>query len=181
MPLRDGLITACANPHIEWKVTRAPGTVWSFCVNECLSMSCHHFFSIITCNAHFPFCKCLLWCVKIKCDLKCCRTWFMHPIGMLAAIIFKCGLEPGGQDHSLPNLLPTVHPHPLGSQKYYFSYRPFQEQPQRAIRTREQWWPHCDVIMASNGFLEAFWVCAVPLYSLASGRWSETFRSEVNP
>lgn len=129
MPLRYELITAYANPQIEWKVTRATGTVWSFCVNECLSVSWHHFFSIITCNTHFLFYKCLLWCVKIKCDLKHYRTWFMQPIGMLAVIIFKCGLEPGEQDHSLPNLLPTMHSHPLGSQKYYFSYCPFQEQP----------------------------------------------------
>lgn len=62
----------------------------------------------------------------------------MQPIGMLAVILFKCGWEPGGQDHSLPNLLPTLHSHPLGSQKYDFSLCPFQEQPRRAIRTKEQ-------------------------------------------
>lgn len=152
MPLRDDLITAYANPQIKWKATRATVCVWSFCEDECLSMSCHHFFSVITCSTHFPFYKCLLWSMKIKCDLSCHRTWFMQPIVMLAVIIFKCALEPGGQDHSLPNLHPTLHSHPLGSQKYYFSYCPFQEQPQRARRTREQWWPHHDVIMASNGF-----------------------------
>lgn len=55
----------------------------------------------------------------------------MQPAGMLAVSAFGCALAPGGQAPSLPNLLLILHFDSLSSQKYHFSYCPFQEQPPR--------------------------------------------------